>query len=125
MGGTPPPPPEDETNGTTTEIAFLHKNTAYFGIFVLSIFLTNDADGGTPTSHLKVKNRRWDFSILSLIGPAGNGHKDPSLQKKEHPHPHHPNLEEKNNAKVGVVCISLWNGPGVSGWGGWSRTFHW
>ena len=47
------------------------------------------------------------------------------FKKKEHPHPHHPHLEEKNNAKVGVVCISLWNGPGVSGWGGWSRTFHW
>ena len=30
---------------------------------------------------------------------------------KNHPPPHlHPHLEEKNNAKVGAVCISLWNG---------------
>ena len=24
--------------------------------------------------------------------------------------PHHRHVEEKNNAKVGAVCISLWNG---------------
>ena len=33
-----------------------------------------------------------------------------TFAQKRHPPHLHPQVDEKNNAKVGAVCISLWNG---------------